>query len=170
MSIVSMRPTFVLHLPRPCAEVDRHMNEVLKSSEWSSTSLGFGRYAELHVPKSEVRYWTPHLSLQLESDDMGTKVFGRFAPRQEVWTLVWIVYLLLTFIAFFASIYAYSVWMLGETSWSGLVPPLAILGIIGLHIASRIGQRLSNDQMLALRNDCERLFQQAVGMAPTVKH
>jgi len=41
-----------------------------------------------------------------------------------------------------------------------IVPILAIVGIAALHTASRVGQRWSTDQMLKLRSDCDRLFEQ----------
>lgn len=161
MLFTSLRPTFELHLPYPCDAVNRHVQEVLKGSEWSNHCQSFDRYSELHVPKAEIRYWSPHLSLHLDDDDAGgTRVLGRFAPRQEVWTLVWFLYLALAFIAFFSSIFVFSIWWLGKSSWMGVVPLLAIAGIATLHLVSRIGQQWSSDQMLQLRIECDLLFQQ----------
>lgn len=165
MSIATLRPTFELHFPVQCSELDRRLRNQLATDEWRTTSLAFDRYAELHVPKSQIRYWSPHLSLHLIEEEDGTRVLARFAPRQEVWTLIWIIYLALTFTAFFAAIFAFSVWMIGQNSWLLIVPPLAILGIACIHVVSRIGQGWSSDQMLALRNDCSKLFDQVISAA-----
>jgi hypothetical protein len=160
MFFTTLRPTFELHLPYPCDVVNRQVQEVLKDSEWSNHCQSFDRYSELHIPKAEIRYWSPHLSLHLDEDSDGTRVLGRFAPRQEVWTLVWFLYLALTFIAFFSSIFVFSMWWLGKSSWMGVVPLLAIAGIVTLHLVSRIGQQWSSDQMIHLRAECDLLFQQ----------
>jgi len=161
MAFAALRPTFELHMPIACDEVDRRMQQVLKEEYWRHTSLSFERYAELHVPKSEVRYWSPHLSLVLDEDGHGgTRVFGRFAPRQEVWTFVWVLYLALLFIAFFAMIYVYAVSILKQSTWMSVVPILAIAGIASLHFTSRIGQQWSSDQIHKLRTDCDFLFDQ----------
>ena len=161
MSLPLLRPTFELHVPIACHVVDQRVQSILKEEGWQATSLAFDRYAELNVPVEEVRYWSPHLSLLLDDDGSGgTRVYARFAPRQDVWTFVWVVYMALTFIAFFAIIYVYAVSLLKQSTWMSVVPILAILGIAALHTASRVGQRWSNDQMLKLRSDCDRLFEQ----------
>jgi hypothetical protein len=158
MSIAAMRPTFEMQLEVPCHEVDHRIREVLGRPEWSQHNLAFENYSELHIPQSELRYWSPHLSLLLSERDGGTHVFARFAPRQEVWTLVWVIYLALAFTAFFAAIFAYSQWILRQSSWVGAIPVLACVGIALLHIASRVGQTLSSDQMHALRERCDLLM------------
>lgn len=158
MSIASMRPTFEEQLSMSCDEVTRRVSEKLQTPTWRDTSLGFGSYIEIHIPKSELRYWSPHLSLHFEDHGGNTRVFGRFAPRQEVWTLVWGVYLALAFAAFFALIYVYCEWLLGQQTWFIILPPICLVGIIALHIASRIGQYWSMDQMHSLRERCHELL------------
>jgi hypothetical protein len=151
MSLLSLRPTFEMQLPHPKAELVRRVQSELRKQPWNSTSLVFDDYVEIHIPRSELRYWSPHLSLSFDGDEKHTHVLGRFAPRQEVWTLVWILYLLLAFTAFFGLIFAYAEWILGQSSWIGVASLVAIAGIIILYLVSFIGQRLSSDQMHQLR-------------------
>lgn len=159
MSIADLTPAFDMHLPMPVSTVDQKIREILSSEPWNRTSLAFERFAELHAPKSELRYWTPHLSLTLDDDGAnGTRIHARFEPRQEVWTFVWVVYLALGFTAFFSMIYVYAVSLLKQSTWMSAVPILALTGIAALHIASRIGQRWSSDQMQKLRLECEHLM------------
>ncbi len=166
MSLSSMRPTFEVHVPQSCDLVVHQFGEALEKSDWKATSKFFGRYAELHVAQSEMRYWSPHLSLYFDADGEKTRILGRFGPRQEVWTFVCMVYLALAFSAFFSLVYTYSLWMLGEFTILGIVPPIAVGGIGLLYLASRVGQNWSSDQMMALRAECKQLFQQAF---PTVE-
>ncbi len=159
MSISDLTPAFDMHLPLPVSTVDQKIREILSREPWSQNCLAFERFAELHVPKTELRYWTPHLSLTLDDDGAnGTRIHARFEPRQEVWTFVWVVYLALGFTAFFAMIYVYAVSLLKQSTWMSAVPILALTGIAALHFASRTGQRWSSDQMQKLRLDCELLM------------
>lgn len=159
MSIIDLTPAFDMHLSIPVTTVDKKVREILSSEPWNLTSLAFERFAELHVPASELRYWTPHLSLTLDDDGAnGTRIHARFEPRQEVWTFVWVVYLALGFTAFFAMIYVYAVLLLKQSTWMSAVPIMAMLGIAALHFASRTGQRWSTDQMQKLRLECEQLM------------
>jgi len=107
-----MRPTFELQLPFPKVNVVQRVGIELKAPPWNSTSLVFDDYVELHIAPSELRYWSPHLTITFDGDEEKTFIRGRFAPRQEVWTLVWIVYLALAFTGFFAAVFAYSLWIL----------------------------------------------------------
>jgi hypothetical protein len=157
-----MRPTFELELPYPKSEFVRLVQAELKKPQWHSTSLVFDDYAELHIPPSERRYWSPHLSLSFDGDDHQTQVLGRFAPRQEVWTLVWIIYLVLAFTAFFALIFAYAQWTLGQSMWVILIAPLALAGIGTLYVISYVGQQLSSDHMESLRSDWSKIIEQAI--------
>ncbi len=161
MPLFSMRPTFEMRLPHPKEELVRLVQAELRKPPWNSTSLVFDDYAELHVQRSELRYWSPHLSLSFDGDETHTRVLGRFAPRQEVWTLIWIVYLALAFTAFFAFIFAYAHWTLGQSTWVGIIPLVAIAGIVALYLVSYIGQQLSSDHMLTLRTNWTNILEQA---------
>ncbi len=158
MPFIQMRPTFEMRLPYSKGEVLRRIGEELEKPEWSDTSLFFDQYVELHVPKSEIRYWSPHLSLSFDGDELNTLVHGRFAPRQEVWTLVWVIYLLLAFSAFFALVFTCSFWMMGQSTWFGPAAILAVAGIGVLYLVSKIGQQWSTDQMVSLKSDWKRLL------------
>jgi hypothetical protein len=166
LPITALRPTFEIHLPLERDEVDRRIRLILKQDCWKPISSSFERYTELHVPKEEVRYWSPNLSLLVDHDSgSGTRIYARFAPRQDVWTFVWVIYMALTFTAFFAMIYVYAVSLMKQSTWMSVVPILAIIGIALLHMASRIGQQLSSDQMVTLRNNCDRLLDQVRDMS-----
>lgn len=96
----------------------------------------------------------------------GTLVVGRFAPRQNVWMLVWIVYLAMAFVLFFALVYAsVQLWM-NSTPWALSIGLAAIACILGLHLVSKIGQGWSNDQMLELRQRLDELLRDT-GLEPS---
>jgi len=161
LPLTDFRPTFEIHLPLERDEVDRRIRLILKQDYWKPISSSFERYTELHVPAEEVRYWSPNLSLLIDHDSgSGTRIYARFAPRQDVWTFVWVIYMALAFTAFFAIIYVYAVSLMKQSTWMSIVPILAIAGIAVLHVASRIGQQLSSDQMVKLRADCDLLLDQ----------
>ncbi len=166
MSILSMRPTFTTVIPLPQNLVMMKLSEELRKPERQATCLAFDRYFELHISESELRYWSPHLSLTLDGDDHQTIVTCRFAPRQNVWTLVWILYLAFAFTLFFAIVFAYSHWILKSSTWISLLIPLSLFGIAMLYIISQTGQSWSSDQMAELRHDwveiVENLFPSAL--------
>lgn len=152
-----MRPTFDMELPLDKDEVMRRVSDELSKPDRDHTCLLFNQYVELHIPQDQVRFWSPHLSLSFEEEGTHTRVRGRFAPRNEVWTLIWVIYLMLAFSAFFASMFEFSSWMLGRTTWFGIAAIIALVGIGVVYGLSQIGQMLSGDQMLALKSDWQQV-------------
>jgi hypothetical protein len=69
----------------------------------------------------------------------------------DVWTFIWIIYLAMSFIAFYGFALAYSQWMLGEPIWGIWVALSSLLSIFSLYLIAHVGQQLSADQMHALR-------------------
>jgi hypothetical protein len=153
MRFTSMRPTFEMKLPYSRDEVFRRIREKLEQTSRENTWLFFDQYAELHLPERSIRYWSPHLTLSFEEDGLQTRIHGRFAPRQQVWTLVWVLYLLFAFSAFFLAMFEIAFWMMGQTSWFSVACILALAGLGVIYLTSQIGQRWSEDQMLVLKSD-----------------
>ncbi len=118
-----------------------------------------GRWAELHVPPSDQRVWSPHLSIRLDGSADGCTLFGRFAPRAEVWTFFVFLYFGVAFLVVFGGIFGYVQWASDEPAW-GLwsvwigVPVLALL-----HLASAVGQRLGQEQMIELRSELDSVLE-----------
>ncbi|MBL8890303.1 MAG: hypothetical protein JNL67_10010 [Planctomycetaceae bacterium] len=88
----------------------------------------------------------------------GTMLVGRFAPRQNVWMLVWIVYLAMAFLIFFALVYASVQYWMNTTPWAISVGLAGIVCILGLHMVSMVGQSWSSDQMHELRARLDELL------------
>ena len=158
MTTGTMRPTFEVEVPQAADELQSRIGSELKKPEWRGISKCYGNYCELHVPEAETRYWSPHLTMYLEGDQSKTHILCRYSPRIEVWTFVCVIYMALSFTAFFSMIYTFSLWLNGEFSWMGLVPPIAVGGIGLLYLVSRIGQQWSAHQMVWLHAEFDKLM------------
>jgi hypothetical protein len=159
------RPTFEVPLedPRDVA-MEKLQREYLRLAERDRFAM-YGEYGEIHLPPSEHRLWSPHLSFYVTQRDHDCIIHGRFAPRLDVWTSVWIAYLAMVFSAFFGSMLAYSQWMLGESMWGLGVVATSLLIVLTLYVVAHIGQQLSADQMEQLRNQLQEILRDA-GLAP----
>ena len=166
MHLTTMRPTFEMELPMERGEALRLIRQALERDELNQTTLLFNHYIELHIPTSQVRFWSPHLGLSFEEAGERTRVYGRFAPRNEVWTLIWVIYLLLAFSAFFAIMFELSSWSLGRSTWFGIAAIILLIGIGIVYTVSQIGQMWSSDQMLALKSNWQHVLDQ-VQLSPS---
>jgi hypothetical protein len=79
--------------------------------------------------------------------------------------LVWIVYLAMGFIVFFALLYAGVQYWMNSTPWAMGVGMGAAACILALHFVSMIGQGWSGDQMQQLRTTLDDLLKES-GLEP----
>ncbi len=161
MSIFSLRPTFEIPLAEERqSAIDKLAAEFIRSQHQPGF-LMHGEYGELHLQAAEHRLWSPHLSFYVSQRAEQALIHGRFAPRLEVWTFVWVIYLAMSFTAFFGLALAYSQWMLGESGFGLWVALAAGIAIVALYVSANIGQQWSSDQMNALRARLEDILQRS---------
>jgi hypothetical protein len=161
-----LRPTFEISLPIPRNEVMERLRLAEGQIAEPDRFRMFGEYGELHLPKREHRLWSPHLSFYVSEPGLGagadhSSLHGRFAPRVDVWTVVWIAYLALLFTAFFGAALGVSQWQLGDPVWGSWIAGVA-LGLLGaIYVIAHLGQQWSSDQMHQLREQLEEIMQRA---------
>lgn len=162
MQWFKLRPTFEIELGSRREDAIQALAQSYRGEPRSDLFFMHGEYGELHLPKAEHRLWSPHLSFYItEPEPDHTLVFGRFAPRVDVWTCVWIFYLVMAFSSFYGFTLAYSQWMLGHTAWGIWLGILPILAIAALYVVAHVGQQWSVDQMHALRSQLDELLERS---------
>jgi hypothetical protein len=150
----SIRPTFQIHLSASREDAITRFEVAMLQQTPTALYLTHGEYAEFHLEDELHRLWSPHLSVYFlqGSSDTECELFGRFAPRPNIWTLVWIFYLAFFCCIFFASIFGGSQWMIGHFPWGLAIAAATMVLYLGLFLASQIGQSLCHDQMELLRS------------------
>ncbi len=161
MSWFTLRPTFDIVLSESRLDAIAKLEQENAKSIASKSFLLHGEYGELHLAATEHRLWSPHLSFYVSEKDAHGLIHGRFAPRLEVWTFVWVIYLAMSFTAFFGLALAYSQWMLGEATWGHWIAFAAITCIMLLYLTANVGQQWSSDQMATLRSRLDEILANA---------
>ncbi len=158
MQWFKMRPTFEIEVGGERSRLIEWFAKEYKRIANRNLFIVHGEYGELHLPKELHRLWSPHLSFYIQERNEQAVICGRFAPRIDVWTCVWIAYLLTTFTAFFASILAYSQWILNENMWGLWLVLLAVVIHFSIYVVAHVGQQWSVDQMQDLRKKLESML------------
>lgn len=158
-----LRPTFEVPLPLDRGDVIERFRQAERQLAQPELFRMFGEYGELHLPRREHRLWSPHLSFYVSEPGPGAgtghcSIHGRFAPRVDVWTVVWIAYLALLFTAFFGAALGVSQWQLGDTLWGMWVAGGASLLLGAIYVVAHLGQQWSSDQMHQLRGQLEEIM------------
>jgi hypothetical protein len=161
-----LRPTFTIPLRPGREEAIERIRAGLAAAVPANRWIGKGRWAEVHVPGDEQRIWSPHLSIRIDDfdahhraadhpADTGCVLFGRFAPRPEVWTGFVFLYASVAFLALLGGIFGYVQWASDQPAWGLWAVAVGVPVLGALHLASWLGQRWSHSQMLELRDILE---------------
>lgn len=161
MQWFKLRPTFERLLPKDRQFYLDLLAAKCKQQNNPDLFLMHGEYGELHLPREQHRLWSPHLSFYVESRGDGAILYGRFAPRVDIWTSVWIAYLAMAFTAFFAFTLAFAQWVLSENAWGLWIGIASIAGILMLYAIAHTGQQWSVDQMHLLQDRLNLLIESA---------
>jgi len=160
---VRMRPKFLLEIPVPAEEAVARIRQGLDTPELRESTMAAGQYCEFLVDRSERRIWSPRLSVRVEDAPAGASLNGRFAPRPDVWTGFMFVYFLAWFAVAFGATLGYVQQASDERAWGFWAVPAGLLIIVGIHIASYVGQRLAEDQMRELRGRLDSVLSRQFG-------
>lgn len=159
MDVPQIRPRFEMPLSASPDEAIMVMRARL-GDRFRECSPSAGRCMDLFVEESERKFWSPHLSVQLEEAEKGSTLHGRYAPHPEVWTLFVFLYSAFGFLALVGLGWAYAGSLMGTPVWNGLALTAgAMLAILGLHMGARYGQRRTADQMNELHERLDRLIE-----------
>ncbi len=161
MTWFRLQPTFEIELQETRDSAIAKMQAEYQRRGCQSDFLVFGEYGEMHLPESEHRLWSPHLTFYFHPRQELCVVHGRFAPRVNVWTLVWIAYLALVFTAFFGAVGGVTQNMVGEYPWGYWVMVGALVLLGTLYLIAHVGQLWSKDQMQHLREELDRVLQRS---------
>lgn len=154
-----LRPTFSVSLALPRDEAIAAIRARLtETPEMAGRWRGKGLWAELYLPDAERRIWSPYLSIRIDEGQEGSLLFGRFAPRPEVWTFFMFLYFLVAFIVLFGATLGYVQWASGEAAWGLWAVWIGLPLIAAIHGASAVGARLGQDQMRRLRLELDDLL------------
>ena len=154
-----LRPTFSVRVAMPRDDAIEAIRAALvRRKEMSGRWRGKGRWAELYVPFSDRRIWSPYLSIRVDDEQKGCSLFGRFSPSPAVWTFFMFLYGGVVFLVAFGAIFGYVQWASGTAAWAfwSVWVGVPILGL--LHLTSWIGKRLGHGQMKSLKNEIDEVL------------
>jgi len=151
-----IRPTFEIEIGLDPAIVMENLRQRLPRCP-RCTGMSVGLHAELFVPESERRVWSPWLSVTARASDRGTTMRGRFAPHPSIWTLYLFLAFGLGFSLLVGLTWGYAQWAMESTPWALASAVLVFALASALYGISLLGQRLGASQMVQLHTALEDL-------------
>jgi hypothetical protein len=164
---VALRPSFSVDLPLPSREAIGGLSAQLAAGaqQLRRTRVPGGGgdsatrdrdHLVLTVPESRQRVWSPWLTIDLSPSDAGTHLFARFSPHPSVWTGFAFGYLTVSVGLVLSLVFAGAQAMVGGDLWPLMISAAAVLVLGAMWWTARLGQRLAQAQMSALRDELDR--------------
>ena len=152
MTAIEIRPRFKRISLQSQEEILKHLSSILKEPDRSIKGYVVDHHVVLKIPHENQHYWSPQLSLEIESipEKEGSLIRGLFGPKPSVWLMFLFFYAALGFISVVVMIIGFSQLNLGLSGrilW--LLPILGFL-VLMIYFTAKTGQRLGKDQMYEL--------------------
>lgn len=146
-----LRPHFDLLVTAPKDEVSSRLAHRFAEGgdRWAGHIVG--DHVQLVIRRKQRHIWSPWLTLALAEEEAGTTLRGHFAPHPSGWTLYLALYGMVLIGMTGLGFFGLSQWMAGLPAtalWS--LPGGAVI-LLGLYASAFVGQRLSGEDMEAMR-------------------
>lgn len=142
-----IRPRFKQEVLLTQEEIKQKIKTHLQANPENWLGKIVDNHVILKVPPAKQHYWSPQLTLELEQHEKSTIIRGLFGPKPGVWTMFVFFYSAIGFLTLMGLIFGLSQMMLKMNPYGLWSVPIGGFLLIGLFVMSKIGQRLSHDQM-----------------------
>ena len=154
-----IRPRFMVESPLSVIELDAAFNSKLKGDKGLFDSQITEGYVSIYPNASEHHYWSPHLSVAIESSDEGSLLRGHFGPSPAVWTMFVFLYSVIGLSIVIFTIIGFAYRSIGHSSLILWAVPFLIIVFLSLYYVSFIGQKKGHDQI----EELHRYFEKCIG-------
>ena len=146
-----IRPRFREIVAYSSNEVKERIRNGLAENKDKCTGKIVDNHIILKIPSHQQHYWSPQLTLEIGSQDGQTLIRGLYGPKPSVWTMFVFFYSGIGFLTMLGVIFGLAQMMLKMNPYGLWALPVGGGILIGLFLISKVGQRLSNDQMHQLK-------------------
>ncbi len=147
-----IRPRFQKEVSDAPEIVTAKIKTALESKDATCSGKIIKNYMVLKIPTSQQHYWSPQLTLELESKKSGSRIRGLYGPKPGVWTMFVFFYSSIGFLTLMGLIFGLSQMLLKMNPYGLWAVLIGGILLIGLFIMSKIGQGLGLEQMHQLKD------------------
>ncbi len=152
-----VRPRFKVESELSVKELIDKIRLALEDENAPCTARVHDGYATLYIPSEEQHYWSPQLTLSVDTKEEGGSLLrGLYGPRPSVWTMFVFFYALIGFAIMVVAIIGFSAWSLGNPIGILYFIPILIAIFLSLYFTAYFGQKIGHDQMLVLHTFVEK--------------
>ena len=165
MSSFRVRPRFRQVIPLDLETTQQKIVDHITPEQNRCEVKNFPGYLCLRIPEQDRHFWSPRLTLSLESSEDGkTVIEGIYGPNANVWSLFLYGYLIVGTLAVFSGCIGLVQAMIGHTPWGLWVFGLMLAAAAGLYVIAQFGQKLGAWQTFLLH----QAYESAIGYSAEI--
>ncbi len=163
MSSFRVRPRFRHVINLDLETTQRRIVDHLTAAESRCEVKKFPGYICLRIPEPDRHFWSPRLTLSIESAGDGKSVIeGIYGPNATVWSLFLYGYLIVGTLGVFAACIGLVQVMIDHTPSGLWVLGLMLAAATALYVVAQFGQKLGAQQTFLLHQAYESAMGQSV--------
>lgn len=151
MSTIRLRPTFRLTSSQTGLETLNRVRAAMQNHEKTIEGQFKPGHGVISIVGPERHFWSPWLNLEFREEGDECEVHGRFSPHPSIWTAFAFSYIAIGVLIFFTTIAGMAQQLAGQSPIAYYSLPVWVAIAFGLWVASQIGQRLAQEQMVLLK-------------------
>lgn len=153
-----LRPRFRLSVD---LDADSVMDVFRQRKEEGSAACILHLYehqVEFSVRAVERHFWSPFLKLIVETTDEGTRLYGKYGPNVNVWSMFMAAYVALSLTGSVGLVIGFSQLSLRLEPAGFQISAWCAVGLAVVYAVGRVGRQLAHPQMLVFHNEIETMF------------
>jgi hypothetical protein len=144
--ITKLRPRFKIQTGDSVNEVISRIEHALQDEQARCTGYVHHNYITLAMPIPERHYWSPQLTLTIDTEEEVTTIRGVYGPRPAVWTMFVLFYAILGLAIMILGTVGLSYMMLDKPADILWWVPILSLIFLSLYLVSYFGQKMAHNQ------------------------
>lgn len=157
-----IRPRIYVETDLSVQEINLRIKDYLNKGECRCGGESTEGYATFWPPENEQHFWSPQLTITLDTEESLTKVRGLYGPKPSVWTMFVFFYAVIAFAILIVSMIGLSFWSLGQPATVLWFVPILTLVFLSLYLVAYSGQKLGHRQMTNLHRALEHCLQREI--------
>ena len=151
LEFLEIRPRFKKQSPDDIDSIINQLNQMLDTNK-DIVGRVVHHHATIKIPEGHQHFWSPQLSLNIETVEGKTIIRGLYGPNPNVWLLFMFLYFFMGFVAMVLLVIGISRLNLGLTAYILWAVPFVLGGIFVLWFAGKAGRKLGHEQMYQIHN------------------
>ncbi len=165
-----IRPRFKVETPLSKEEIRALFSKRLKAPDAPCSGKIRGDYIALFPKAKDKHYWSPHLSITIDDNEIEGKhlLRGLYGPSPSVWSMFMLFYVFLSVMLLIVMVVGFGNRSLGLSSVILWLVPVILIVILSLYLIAYFGQKKGHDQIEMIHGFLEEVLGHKVGDPPVV--